>query len=289
MENNPINVDRANLTIMGVSFPDLESLDSVAKFLGLDTGEEAAKGGHPAELSPWSLAYARGLPAAHEAAERGTLPSDFGDWEIRDKLGRTVAHVAVQWGLLPPSFNLWTMRDRCGFNVAETASVYGNLPAGISDWRDLIEGAATPRDLVPPIPLWPALKSSISPSLLPTMFGISISAAKDDDFYILLGNFLDAFYLSGSETRSVMLREEPKDMAERWRAPYLGATAAVLARRFDLKAPDWASHPRCFLPADSPYFPYRLKGRRETKAPASAPPEFIERNVFVSASALYRA
>ncbi|MDR1041469.1 MAG: hypothetical protein LBR80_15175 [Deltaproteobacteria bacterium] len=246
----------------------------------------------PADFSQWHLTDDRDIPVAHVAAEHGTLPTDFRDWEIRDRPGRTVAHIAVQQGPLPPHYDLWTLRDRCGFNVAETVCIHGNLPAGISDWRVLVETAATPRNLIRPNPLWPTLSDSGSAALdallLTIICGISTGVARGEDFPILIGDFLDAFYLHGSETRNMMIRESPRDMAEHWQVPYLGATAAVLARRFDLEVPAWACRPRCFLTDAAPYSPFRMSRENILTAPASTPPEFRERNVFVSGSALYR-
>jgi hypothetical protein len=247
----------------------------------------------PSDFSEWGLMDFREHPVTHVAAERGFLPNGFRDWEIRDRIGRTVAHVAVQKKPLPPEFDLWTMRDRCGFNVAETACFNGNLPKGVTDWRNLIEKSGTPVNVVPPPwPVDPRLiaKGSGGPpmnaALLTTMRDISVG--NDDDFLIDNGNFLDDFYRYDKKWREYLFRDAPEDMPECWQVPFLGATAAVLARCFDLEAPDWANQPRCFLLDDSPYWPYSVSEERRLIAPPDTPPEFRERNVFTSGYALYR-
>jgi hypothetical protein len=249
----------------------------------------------PADFSEWDLTDDHGLPVAHIAAENCILPKNFMCWEIRDRIGRTVAHVAVQRGPMPPDFNLWTMRDRCGVNVAETACIHRHLPTGITDWRKLVETAGTPVNVVPPpLEIHRRLKElgyGLPPkdfSKLQTMFGVSAETETEEDFRINSGNFLDDFYRYGNNERNYMLLDAPKDMPENWQVPFLGAAAAVLARRFDLDVPAWANEPRCFLPDKSPYYPYRQKWKRKLKAPASTPPEFVERNVFFSGYVLYR-
>ncbi|MDR1041310.1 MAG: hypothetical protein LBR80_14325 [Deltaproteobacteria bacterium] len=177
--------------------------------------------------------------------------------------------------------------------MAETACIHGNLPDGISDWRVLMETAGKPRDLVPPIPPFPIREDSLcrepDPSKLPTVRGISVGTADGEDFLILFGDFLDAFYLYGTGARTSMIRDAPVNMPEPWQVPFLGGTVAVLARRFDLAAPDWTGQPRCFLPPDDPYFPYPISNENRLTAPPDTPPEFKERNIFVSGYVLYRA
>ncbi|MDR1081364.1 MAG: hypothetical protein LBQ79_10490 [Deltaproteobacteria bacterium] len=247
----------------------------------------------PDDFSGWRLVDGYGLPVSHIAAERGTLPSDFKDWEIRDSIGRTVAHVIAWNRSLPPDFNLWTLRDNCGFNVAETACEHGHLPPGISDWRDLIRIAGTPENLIPnPSYLQSRIQnhylSKLDSQRVPTFRKIS-ERIMSDDFTNLLGNYLDSFYLYiNSEVRKNMLRDAPEDMPEAWHVPFLASTAAVLARRFDLEVPAWTFEKRCYLPAEAPYCSGLPKIGKRPKAPLDTPPEFKERNVFVSSNTLYR-
>lgn len=246
----------------------------------------------PDDFSQWYLIDDYGIPVSHIALERGTLPPDFNDWEIRDAMGRTVAHVFVQTKPLPPDFDLWTMRDRCGFNVAETACIHNNLPPGVTDWRELIKISGTPKNIVPPILPWPISALSLAKppdvSKLPTMHKISVATANGDDFIFLMGNFLDAFYLHDTAIRNMMLKDAPIDLVESWQVPFLGGTAAVLARRFDLETPAWAAEQRCFLPDYAPYWPYHDSDNEILIAPASTPPEFQDRNLFLSGYVLYR-
>ncbi|MDR1041471.1 MAG: hypothetical protein LBR80_15185 [Deltaproteobacteria bacterium] len=245
----------------------------------------------PDNFSDWGLMDVYGIPVAHIALERGTLPVGFSDWEIRDRIGRTLAHLWAQKEPLPPDFNLWTLRDRCGFNVAETACIHRNLPDGIADWQDLIMRAGTPKNVVPPILPFPYSLDSLCPApdlkRLPTIRSVSSGTVARDDFAINLGNFLDAFYLyKETKIREYMLREFPYDTPENWHVPFLGATAAVLARRFDLSVPPWSFESRCYFPDDSPYV---ANSTREFPRPShDTPPEFKERNIFVSGYILYR-
>ncbi|MDR1312855.1 MAG: hypothetical protein LBQ12_03965 [Deltaproteobacteria bacterium] len=245
----------------------------------------------PQDFSEWGLTDHYGVPVGHIAFKRGTLPSGFNDWEIRDRMGRTAAHVWVEETPLPPDFDLWTLRDRCGFNVAETACIHRHMPKGITDWQDLIKIAGTPKNVVPPLLPFPFSVDSLcqAPDLkkLPTIRSVSADICEYDDFSINLGNFLDAFYLyRGKEVREHMLKDSPHDTPERWHVPFLGAAAAVLSRRFDLPVPAWTFEPRCFFPDESPYAPESLPG--STGPARDTPPEFVERNVFVSGYVLYR-
>ncbi|MDR2613434.1 MAG: hypothetical protein LBG06_11680 [Deltaproteobacteria bacterium] len=202
-----------------------------------------------------------------------------------------MAHVAVQQGPLPPDFDLWALRDNCGFNVAETACIHGNLPEGVNDWRELIASAREMPEwdivpLPPPLPLH--FRFAIVDPCLITISDIPTGIARGEDFRVMLGLVLDMFYRWNDKPyRSMVIESNPADMPERWQVPFLGATAAVLARRFDLDVPTWTRERRCFLPIRKPYFPHRLAGER-LKPPPSTPPEFAERNVFVSGYVLYR-
>jgi hypothetical protein len=255
----------------------------------------------PPDFSEWEIIDGRRMSVAHDAAEHGHLPPSFRAWELRDPAGRTVAHLAAERGLLPPGFDLWTLQDKCGVNVAEVAAAYRHLPAGVEDWRELIPTSGKPVNLRPPC-LWPGCDRPSDPGLerrmeeiiatrYPTLRSLSQEKQEGHGFTNLLGDFLDAFYIRGRETKTLMLRESPADMPERWQVPFVAATAALLSRRFDLEPPRWTGERRCFLPEDETYIPACLAGLPESRRLAMkrrTPPEFSSRNLIASWNVLYR-
>jgi hypothetical protein len=228
---------------------------------------------------------------AHIAYERGTLPDCFSEWEIRNCIGMSLAHLWVKEKPLPPDFNLWTLRDRCGYNVAEMACIHRHMPPGITDFRDLINIAGTPKDIVSPLLPFPYSTDSWyqNPDIdkLPSIRSITTDLVRDDDFHINWGNFLDAFYLyRGKELREYMIKEPPLNTEDESLVPFLGASVAVLARHFDLSVPDWTFDPRCYYPDDDPYSPY--SSVKLPKPFSDTPPKFLERNYYITGDFLYR-
>ena len=121
-----------------------------------------------------------------------------------------------------------------------------------------------------------------------SIYGISASANAGEGFYILLGDFLDAYYAAEDDQRMGMVEKPPLDMGNPECVPFLAATAHKLAVDFGLKPPQWAFEPRCYLPGDSPFFACKAKGKLRLLFMYKSPPEFKHRNLFVDENALAR-
>ncbi|MDR1608792.1 MAG: hypothetical protein LBT38_10355 [Deltaproteobacteria bacterium] len=252
----------------------------------------------PPEFQDWGLLDWRRATVAHVAAKARRLPLTFNDWELRDAIGRTVAHEVAELGPLPPGFDLWTLQDRCGVSVAEVAWGYDHLPRGVFDWRALTRAAREPVNLRPTFS-WSGDTLSFDPEIrrkleerlavkFPTLRDISENCWKGQRFVILMGDFLDAFYMRKRVTRELMIQDCPQDGPENWQLPFLAATASLLARRFDLKTPPWTERANCFLPENESYCPVDLDEPYLKAIKAKSPLEFLSRNIIVDWTTLYR-
>jgi hypothetical protein len=121
-----------------------------------------------------------------------------------------------------------------------------------------------------------------------SIYKISENTIKGQDFDLLLGNFLDDFYYSDSETKNLMIKIAPLDMPLQIQVPYLAAIAHKLANDFELDVPSWVFEKRCYLPGDKPYFGCFLKGKLPLLFMYISPAEFIHRNIFICNNALTR-
>lgn len=111
------------------------------------------------------------------------------------------------------------------------------------------------------------------------------AAAGQEDFFVLLDEFLDAFY-SEPGRRAAMLAEEPHRVDERKDA-YLGAVAEHLARRWELPIPPWAEDGSRSVA--HPWFVGELGIALSGLYLVESPLAFRRRRIFTEAEPLRRA
>ena len=121
-----------------------------------------------------------------------------------------------------------------------------------------------------------------------SLYNLSVRANMGDDFYLSLGDFLDAFYRSDSDTQANMIAATPVDMEKPELVPLLAATAHKLAIDFGLVTPQWTFESRCYLPGMSPHFACNAKGNLRLLFMYKSPSEFKHRNLFVDENILIR-
>ena len=121
-----------------------------------------------------------------------------------------------------------------------------------------------------------------------SIYNISVRANAGDDFYLLLGDFLDAFYAAEPDTRTDMISHSPLDMAKPEYVPFLAATAHKLALDYGMAVPRWVFDTRCYLPGMSPYFACNARGNLRLLFMYKSPSEFKHRNLFVDENVLAR-
>ena len=108
------------------------------------------------------------------------------------------------------------------------------------------------------------------------------------DFYLLLGNFLDAFYKASANVRAQMISEPPEGMDRPEYVPFLASAAHKLANDYGLEPPRWAFEKRCYLPGRNPFFACNAKGKLRLLFMYKSPAEFKHRNLFVDENVLGR-
>jgi len=113
--------------------------------------------------------------------------------------------------------------------------------------------------------------------------------SRGEDFYIVLGDFLDAFYRCGVTTRPTMIAETPAIHANvsREHAALFAATAHKLANDYGLDVPAWVMDTR-FRLTDEPYFDCDATGNLRLLFMYKSPTEFKYRNLFVDENFLTR-
>ena len=121
-----------------------------------------------------------------------------------------------------------------------------------------------------------------------SIYEISVRANAGEDFYLLLGDFLDDFYRSDDKTRAEVVAEPPTDMKNQEFVPFLAATAHKLALDHGLTPPRWAFEPRCYLPGTMPFFSCNASGKLRLLFMYKSPSEFKHRNLFVDENVLKR-
>ena len=119
-----------------------------------------------------------------------------------------------------------------------------------------------------------------------SIYNVSVRTNAGDDFYLLLGDFLDTFYLSDSDARSNMIAIPPTDMKRMELVPFLAATAHKLSLDYNIPLPQWVFEPRCFLPGMTPYFACNARGNLRLLFMYKSPSEFKYRNLFVDENVL---
>ena len=106
-----------------------------------------------------------------------------------------------------------------------------------------------------------------------------------DNRSLLWREWLDTFYLSNDNARQAILDENPP-LTNSAIDVIVAAGVCWLARKAKLKIPKWAAKRYLKFPWRNGLDP---KSRLATIEQILAPPEFFERNVFISASIMYRA
>jgi len=110
-----------------------------------------------------------------------------------------------------------------------------------------------------------------------------------EDFYIVLGDFLDEFYRLDVTLRQLMISETPPARANvpREHAALLAASAHKLANDYGLTVPAWVMDKK-FKLTDEPYFDCNAKGNLRLLFMYKSPTEFKYRNLFVDENFLTR-
>ena len=121
-----------------------------------------------------------------------------------------------------------------------------------------------------------------------TICNISVNTNTGADFYLQLGDFLDAFYKAPDSEKAAMLSDAPEDMPKPEYVPFLASTAHKLADDFELQIPEWVFEKRCYLPGTKPHFACNAKGNLRLWFMRNSPQEFKQRNLFVDENVLMR-
>lgn len=111
-----------------------------------------------------------------------------------------------------------------------------------------------------------------------------------EDFYLLLGDFLDEFYGASNEKKILMITEKPTDSALNTSTEYLcfaAATTHKLANDYQLAVPDWVFDKRFYM-KEKPFFACGARGNLRLLFMYKAPAEFKHRNMFVDENVLKR-
>ena len=117
------------------------------------------------------------------------------------------------------------------------------------------------------------------------MHDIIENAAAGQDFHLLLGDFLDAFYRAGTAERQAMIAARPGD-AMPGLLPYAAATAHKLANDYGLTVPAWVFEKRCY--SQQPFFGCKARANLRLLFMYQSPTEFKHRNLFVDENVLAR-
>ena len=111
--------------------------------------------------------------------------------------------------------------------------------------------------------------------------------AQGRDFYLCLGDFLDAFYSADQSERPTMLEAPPDFSVHPEQLAYLASAVHKLANDYGIAAPPWVFDGRCYL-RDKPFFACDAKGNLRLLFMYKSPPEFKHRNLFVDENVLGR-
>ncbi len=112
--------------------------------------------------------------------------------------------------------------------------------------------------------------------------------SEGQDFYISLGNFLDAFYRSNDIERELCIEREPANYSIPInQKAFLAATVHKLANDFNLDVPSWVFK-KDYYSYNEPYFDCNAKGNLRKLFLYKSPIEFKHRNIFVDENVLRR-
>ena len=110
------------------------------------------------------------------------------------------------------------------------------------------------------------------------------------DFYILLGDYLDAFYRAPIDIKDAMISEPPSGRGlccKRELLAFAAATAHKLANDYNLNVPPWVFDKNYYL-TENPFFGCDAKGDLRLLFMYKSPTEFKHRNLFVDENVLKR-
>jgi len=112
----------------------------------------------------------------------------------------------------------------------------------------------------------------------------------DRDFYLVLGDFLDAFYRADNNNKKMMIENPPDDVGKigRINASFLASAVHKLANDNKINPPEWVFDKCFYLDGTAPFFGCRAKGQLRQYYLYTSPPEFKHRNLFVDANVLER-
>ena len=122
-----------------------------------------------------------------------------------------------------------------------------------------------------------------------TMRRVLQNTAEGKDFYLLLGDFLDAFYRADNTQRQVMIETIPCEVGLTNRQEHLAfaaSTAHKLANDYKLDVPSWVFDKRFY--SSRPHFGCGAKGNLRLLFMYKSPAEFKHRNLFVDENVLVR-
>ncbi|MCL2212457.1 MAG: hypothetical protein FWB93_01300 [Oscillospiraceae bacterium] len=122
-----------------------------------------------------------------------------------------------------------------------------------------------------------------------TMRKVLQNTALGKDFYLLLGDFLDAFYRAENSERQAMIKEIPCETGLQCPQEILAfaaATAHKLANEYKLDVPRWVFDKRFY--SVKPHFGCGAKGNLRLLFMYKSPAEFKHRNLFVDENVLVR-
>jgi len=122
-----------------------------------------------------------------------------------------------------------------------------------------------------------------------TMRKVLYNTAEGKDFYLLLGDFLDAFYRADNTERQKMIDEPPCEIGLQNGVEHLAFAASAahkLANDYKLIVPKWVFDKRFY--SAKPHFGCGAKGNLRMLFLYKSPTEFKHRNLFVDENVLVR-
>ena len=123
-----------------------------------------------------------------------------------------------------------------------------------------------------------------------TINGLLKNTLTGEDFYLLLGDYLDAFYRADSAGRQAMIADAPFGQQLECKHEYLcfmAATAHKLANDYQLQVPSWVFDKYLYM-TEKPFFAAGAKGKLRLLFMYKSPTEFKHRNMFVDENVLQR-
>ena len=117
---------------------------------------------------------------------------------------------------------------------------------------------------------------------------ISILVNEGNDFYLMIGDFLDEFLKKSITEKTELLEEKPTKMEREEYLPFLAAMAHKLSNDNAINTPMWVFDEDCYLAGNNPFFTNNVKGNLRLLFMYKSPAEFKHRNLFVDENVLER-